>query len=93
MSLTDDTHIQAFFVIADASKEHSGRELGMFFRVIDAEAFMATLSSHDWGNQRIEPRAISLRDVHDAHTALLSSAQRAARAKLLGAQPIPQLLR
>ncbi len=64
--------VPVFVVIADASKEHSDQRLGMFFRVLDAEAFTSKLAG--WSNIRIIPEQLPAAEVHPAHAAVPSVA-------------------
>ena len=65
--LTLDT-VPAYFVLGDAPNGQKNVELGLFFRVIDAEAHAKTIKG--WHNVRVEPRQMAKADVHPAHHAL-----------------------
>ena len=63
--------VTAYVVVADGGKEHPAQELGLFFKVTDADRHVASLSSGtQWGNPRIEARQLVLSDVHPAHETL-----------------------
>lgn len=50
-----------FFVIA------KDQEIGMFFRVIDADAFIERLDRRTWGEPKIEHRHMLTSELHPAH--------------------------
>ena len=80
---------RVYVVLADAGTEHRGVELGLFFRVTDADAHAATLSPPTWSNARVEPRDLLLSDVHPAHVPCLSEEQQAEWKRLRDAAPKP----
>jgi len=80
---SDAVKVQTFIVIADSGPRRDC-EVGMFFRVTDAEAHIASqLRPPQWTNARVEPRDVPLADIHPAHVPCLSEEHQKAWAKLL----------
>ena len=63
--------ITAYVVVGDGGKEHPAQDLGMFFKVTDADRHVAKLAAGNaWSNLRIDLRQVALSDVHPAHESL-----------------------
>jgi hypothetical protein len=70
--------VAVYVVVGSSSQATRPVDLGLFFRVTDANTHAARIGPREWSDVHVEPRQIALQDVHPAHVSMLTSEQQAA---------------